>query len=146
MILARSYSAIIPWTWTRRFSRGVMAEGVAEEDDLDAATGELLEDQNLICIFARKSIRVVDVEAVEGPGGGLVAEPLQPRPEQDGPADAVVDEPQLRVADQPVIADAPVERLELAGDRVLLGLPLGGDPGIDRHAEMVVWSWSCSRD
>ena len=32
--------------------RGVMAEGVAEEDDLDAAPGEFLEDQNLICIFA----------------------------------------------------------------------------------------------
>src|SRR4051812_10172732 len=32
--------------------RGVMAEWVAQEDDLDPATGELFEDQNLICIFA----------------------------------------------------------------------------------------------
>jgi len=42
------------------------------------------------------------------------------------------EEPQLEVAAQPVVADAPVERLELARDRVLLGLPLGGDSGVDR--------------
>ena len=138
MILARSYSAIIALDLDQEvLRRGSAAVGVAEEDDLDAATGEFFEDQDLICIFAREPIRVVDVEAVEGPGGGLVAEPLQPRAEQQGPADAVVDEPQLRVAAQPVVADAPVDRLELAGDRVLLGLPLGGDPGVDRHAEMV---------
>ena len=118
--------------------RRVMAEGVAEEDDLDAATGEFFEDQDLIGILAGEPIRVEDVEAVDGAGGGLVAEPLQPRPGQQGPADAVVDEPQLRVAVQAVVADAPLERLELAGDRVLLGLLLGGDPGVDRHAEMRV--------
>ena len=32
--------------------RGAMAEGIAEEDDLDAAMGEFFEDQDLICIFA----------------------------------------------------------------------------------------------
>jgi hypothetical protein len=117
--------------------RGVIAVGVAEEDDLDAATGEFLEDQDLIGIFARETIRVLDVKAVEGSGGGLVAEPLQPRAEEQGPADAVVDEPQFEVAAQPVVADAPVERLELARDRVLLGLPIGGDSGVDRRAEMV---------
>src|SRR3954447_17180524 len=117
--------------------RRVGAVGVAEEHDLDPATGEFFEDQDLICIFARETIRVLDVETVEGPGGGLVAEPLQPRAEEQGPADAVVDEPQLGVAAQPVVEDASVERLELTRDRVLLGLPLGGDPGVDRHAEMV---------
>ena len=30
---------------------GVMAEGIAQEDDLDAAMGELFEDQDLISIF-----------------------------------------------------------------------------------------------
>ena len=146
MILARSYSAIIPWTWTRRFSAGSWPSGIAEEDDLDVAAGELLEDQDLVGILAGEAIRVLDVESVEGAGGGLVAEPLQARPQEDGPADAVVDEPQLRVAVQAVVADAAVERLELAGDRALLGLPLGGDPGVERHAEgVVVWSWSRSR-
>src|SRR3954462_13425351 len=73
---------------------GVMAEGVAQEDDLDAAMGELFEDQDLIGILARESVRVEDVEAVDRPGGGLVAEPLQPRTGQQGPADPVVDEAQ----------------------------------------------------
>ena len=41
-----------------------------------------------------------------------------------------------RVAAQPAVADASVERLDLAGERVLLGLALGGDPGVDRHAEV----------
>ena len=31
---------------------GAVAEGVAQEDDLDAATGEFLEEQDLIGIFA----------------------------------------------------------------------------------------------
>src|SRR5262249_51466145 len=97
--------------------RRIIAVGVAQEDDLDAAAGGRLEDQDLIGIFAGEPIRVLDVEAVEGPGGGLVAEPLQGRAEEQGPADAVVDEPQLRLAARPVLADAPVERLELARDR-----------------------------
>src|SRR4029077_6164407 len=33
--------------------RRVSAVGVAEEDDLDPATGEFFEDQDLICVFAR---------------------------------------------------------------------------------------------
>src|SRR5262249_7004947 len=83
--------------------------------------------------------------AVDGPGGGLVPEPLEPRPGQDGSAVAVVHEAQLGVADQGVIHDPPGDRLELAVDRVLLGLLLPGDTGVDRHPEVVVghgWSGS----
>ena len=145
MILARSYSAIMPWTWSSRSCLGAAAEGVAQEDDLDAATGEFLEDQDLIGILAREPIRVEDVEAVDGPGGGLVPEPLEARAGQDAPADAVVDEAQLGVAFQGVARDALRDRLELAGDRVLLGLLFAGDPGVDRHTEIVIGhGWSSS--
>jgi hypothetical protein len=72
-----------------------------------------------------------------GPGGGLVAESLQRWPDQGSPAMAVVDEAQFQLAFQPVIADLPLKRLDLARDRVPLGLLLRGEAGIVRHAEMI---------
>ncbi len=124
---------------------GAAADGVAHEDDLDAAPGEFLQDEHLIGILARESIRVEHVEAVDDPGGGLVPEPLQARAHQDTPAVAVVDEAQLGVAFQAVALDAPDHRLQLTVDRVLLGLLFPGDAGIERHAEVVVGhGWSSS--
>ena len=51
MILARSYSAIMPWTCNSRFSSGP-APGITQKDNFNAAAGEFLKYQHLICIFA----------------------------------------------------------------------------------------------
>ena len=60
-------------------------------------------------------------------------------------ADAVVHEAQFGVAFQGVARDPLHDRLKLAGDRVLLGLLFSGDPGVDRHAEIVIGhGWSSS--
>src|SRR3954447_23017558 len=110
---------------------GAAADGVAQEDDLDAAPVELLQDQDLVRIFAREPVGVEHIEAVDGPGGGLVSEPLEARAGQDAPAVAVVDEAELGVALQGVARDPLRQRLELAVDRVLLGLLFPGDTGVD---------------
>src|SRR3712207_8255504 len=55
--------------------------------------------------------------AVDGPGSGLVPEPLEARAGQDGPAVAIVHEPELGVADQGIARDPLDDRLELAVDR-----------------------------
>jgi hypothetical protein len=115
--------------------RGVMPEGIAEEDDLDAAMSEFLQDEDLTGILARESIRVEDVEAVDGAGGRLIPEPLQARTDQRAPAAAVVHEMQLGIACQSVVGDAPGNGREWAGDGVLLGLLFRRDSSIDRHAE-----------
>src|SRR3954470_4237341 len=67
------------------------AGGVAQEDDLDAATVELFEEQHLISILARKPIRIEDVEAIDGPGGGLISQTFEARADEDAAADTVVE-------------------------------------------------------
>ena len=117
---------------------GAAARRIAQEDDLDAAMGEFLQYQDLIGISARESVRVEDVEAIDGAGGDLVAKSLEARADQGVTAEAVVQEAQLGLAFQGVTRDAPPDRLELAGDRCLLGLLIAGDPGIDRRTEIVM--------
>ena len=62
---------------------------------------------------------------------------FEARAGQDVPAAGVVERRQLGLAFQGVAGDAPLDRLELAGDRAVLGLVVAGDPGIDRHPEIV---------
>jgi hypothetical protein len=69
-----------------------MPEGIAEEDDLDAAMSEFLQDEDLIGILARKSIRIEDVEAIDSTGGRMIPEPLKGRTNQRAPT--VVLQPQ----------------------------------------------------
>src|SRR5262249_29670481 len=126
---------------------GSVAEGVAQEDHLDAAIGEFLEDQNLIGIFARKPIGIENVEAVNGPGSGLIPESFQARTGQGISAVAVVHEAQFGLAFHGVIGHALRERLQLAGDGVLLLLLVAGNPGIDPHSKIVIGhGWSSSLD
>ena len=92
----------MPWTWSRRFSAGSWPRGLHRKTTSTPQRVEFLQDQDLISIFAREPIRVEDVEAVDGPGGGLVPESLEARADQDAAAVAVVDEPQFGVAFQGV--------------------------------------------
>ena len=117
---------------------GSTAGGIPQEDDLDAAMVEFLKEQYLICIFARKSIWIEDVKAVDGPGGGLIPESLETRADQDAAADSVVHEAQFGVAYQGILGDSLGDLLKLAGDRVLLGLLFPGNPSINRHTKIVI--------
>ena len=124
---------------------GSAAGGIAQEDDLDTAMVEFLEKQYLICIFARKSIWIEDVEAVNGTGGGLIPESFEARADKYAAADPVVDEAQFGVAFQGIVGDSLHDRLKLTGDRVLLGLLFSGNPRVDRHTKIVIGhGWSSS--
>jgi hypothetical protein len=101
---------------------GSAAGGIAQEDDLDPATIELLEEQHLIRILARKPIGIEDVEAIDRPGSGLIPESFEARPDEEAAADAVVEEAQLGVAFQGVVGDPLLDGFELTGDRIFLGL------------------------
>ena len=75
----------------------------------------------------------------------MVPESFEARAGEYVPAVAVVQEVQFGLAFQGVAGDALRDRLELAGDRVVLGLLFPGDPGVDRHTEIVIGhGWSSS--
>ena len=64
---------------------------------------------------------------------------------QDTPTVAIVHEAQLGIAFQAVTGDALRHRLQLAVDRVLLGLLFPRDTGIERHTEIIIGhGWSSS--
>ena len=100
----------------------VLANRVVEEDDFDAATMELFEQQDLISIFASQAIGRVDVEAIDQAGGRPIAQAFQGGPDQHGPALPLVDEAHRILNVEPILAAHAREGLDLAADRVLLGL------------------------
>ena len=110
----------------------LIADLVVEEDDLDAAALELLDEEDLISIFASQAIGRVDVEAIDQAGGRLIAEAFQGGPDQHGSALPLIDEAQRILHSEPILADSPREGFDLTADRVLLGLLIRRDAGIDR--------------
>jgi hypothetical protein len=52
---------------------GGTADGVVAEEDLHPPALELIDQENLIGIFPGQTIRRVNLEPVQGPGGHLVA-------------------------------------------------------------------------
>jgi hypothetical protein len=77
---------------------------------------------DLISIFASQAIGRVDVEAIAQAGGRPIAQAFQGGPDQHGPALPLVDEAHRILDVEPILAGAPREGLDLAADRVLLGL------------------------
>ena len=61
---------------------GALIEIPVEEDDLDAMAAQFVDQDHLIGVVARQPVGVLDVEPVDRPGGGGVAQPLQGRAEQ----------------------------------------------------------------
>src|SRR5262249_22218658 len=103
-----------------------------QKTGFDAVTGELLDQQNLIGIFATQPIRAVDENGLNLSVGRQVAHTLQARAFERGPAIAVVfEDPGLRHFD----VECPRQldqRCRLAHNRVRLALLLRGDPRVNR--------------
>src|SRR5262249_9382021 len=74
---------------------GRVSDRAVEEDDLNATALQLVEQQDLVGVFPCQAVRGVDVEAVDGPGGGLVAQALQRRAEEGAAAGRLIEEAQL---------------------------------------------------
>ena len=100
---------------------------------------ELLDEEHLIGVAARETVRREDVDLVDHACGYGVAQPLQGRAQERGAAVALVDELILGGDRQAGGGDPLAQRRELAGHRVAAGLLFAGhsrvqgDPGL-RHA------------
>ncbi len=111
---------------------GCLDSGGAHEYHLDPRAGELLEQQDLIGILAAEPIGAVHEEGVQLSLGRQVAHALQARPHERRPTPAsVLVDPAVRnqIA---VLGGVRAQRARLAGDRVLLFLPVRRDPSVDR--------------
>ncbi len=86
-------------------------------------------------VVARQSVGVLDVEAIDGSGGGGVAQPLQGRAEQGFSRVAIVDEAEFGGNRHAVAEDPPIQEVELTGDGVAFDLLITGDPGIQGVSE-----------
>jgi hypothetical protein len=92
--------------------------------------GQLVEDEHLVGVGAGEPVRGQAPGHLEQPGLGRVAQRVQARPVQPRPGVPVV-----AVLGGVLVAgggDVRPQRLDLRSDRAPLGLPLGGDPGVDR--------------
>src|SRR3982751_1863892 len=105
----------------------LLSDRVVEEDDLDATALELLDDEDLISIFASQSIGRVDVEAIDQAGGRLIAEAFQGGSDQHGSAVPLIDEAQRILHSELILANSPLEGFDLTADGVLLGLLIRRD-------------------
>jgi len=109
-----------------------LAEGVVEEHHLAAGPLQLLHHEDPVGVVPREPVRGRDEHRLEGSFGGQVAQTIQPGTVQVRAAAPLVDED---VGGRHLVAafpGGPVKGVELAADRLLLLLALGGDPGVDR--------------
>src|SRR3954452_16760881 len=110
------------------------ADRPVEEDDLDPGAAQLVDQEDLVGVAARQPVGRVDVDTIERAGGGRVAQALEGRADERGPAVALVDEAVLGRDAQPIPRQARVEGGELARDglvgRLLVGRYAGVDGGV----------------
>src|SRR4051794_791287 len=110
------------------------ADRPVEEDDLDPGAAQLVDQQDLVGVAARQPVGRVDVDTIERARGGRVAQALEGRADERGPAVALVDEAVLGRDAQPIPRQARVEGGELARDglvgRLLVGRYAGVDGGV----------------
>jgi hypothetical protein len=66
---------------------------VVEEDDLDPAAVQLVDQEDLVGVAAGEAVGGEDVEPVQGAGGRLVSQPLQRRADEGAAAVALIDQP-----------------------------------------------------
>jgi hypothetical protein len=107
-----------------------LSDLVVEEDDLDVAPPEFIDEEHLVHIGPGQTVGRMHVEPVEDSGRRLIAQPLQGRADQRRAAVAVVDETEFLFQFQAVALNPLGEHLKLTGDRVSLDLPVRRDTGI----------------
>jgi hypothetical protein len=106
-----------------------------EEDQLHTATLELVDQQDLIGVFAGQAIRRVDVKAIDGAVGCRIAQAFQSWAHQRTAAVTLVDETQLGIERQVIALETFFQRCDLTGDRACIGLLVGRDAGINRRTD-----------
>ena len=125
---------MIPWTCRSNRPSGLSVEIAVEEDDLNTLAAQFVDQDHLIGVIPCQAVGALDVEPVDGPGGGRVAQPLQGGREQGLSRIAIVDESEFLGDGQAVAEDPPIQQVELTGDGVVFDLLIIGDPGVHGSA------------
>jgi hypothetical protein len=90
-----------------------------------------VDKQHLMCVAPRQAIGGVNIQALDAPARGGVAKLLQTRSHKDGAAVALVHKGIRGFEPKAIGRDALAQGGELAGDRVLAGLSLAGNTGVN---------------
>ncbi|XXU08750.1 hypothetical protein WMF40_05940 [Sorangium sp. So ce854] len=104
-----------------------------QEHDGDAASGELFEQQHLVGVAPRKSVRAVDIQHIDRPLSDAVAKPLQCRPDQRRAAAPIVDVQVCRQDVMTIGESSLLQSRHLAVDRGVLGLPIRRNTRVQRN-------------
>ena len=110
------------------------ADRPIEEDDLNPRPVELVNQQHLISVAPRQSVRGVDVQAIKVAGRHGITQTLERGPHQGGSAVALVGKATLGRQADTVLREAGLQGRDLAIDGVAGGLLLGRDAGVDGDA------------
>ena len=110
------------------------ADRPIEEDDLNPRPVELVNQQHLISVAPRQSVRGVDVQAIKVAGRHGITQTLEGGPHQGGSAVALVGKATLGRQAETVLREAGLQRRDLAVDGVAGRLLLGRDAGVDGDA------------
>src|SRR5215212_10024394 len=110
------------------------ADRPIEEDDLDPSPVELVDQQHLISVAPRQSVRGVDVQAIKVAGRYGIAQTLERGPHQGGSAVALVGKATLGRQGENVLSEAGLQCRDLAVDGAAGRLLLGRDAGVDGDA------------
>jgi hypothetical protein len=114
---------------------GTLVEIAVEEDDLQALAAQLVDQDHLKRVVAGQPVGALDVEPVDAPGGGDIAQALQAGAQQGLSPIAIVEEAEFGRGTQAVAEEAPFQEVELTGDGVVLDLLFAGDSGVEGGAE-----------
>ena len=107
---------------------------VLDELHPDPGPGELLDQQRLVGELAGQPVRRVAQHHIDAALGGQVPQRLERRADQRGAGMPLIFEhPALRHL-EPVARGVRAQRRGLRPDRLVFGLPLAGDPGIQRRS------------
>src|SRR5262249_20598484 len=112
---------------------GAAADLAIQENHVDAHALELIDQQDLIGIFAGEAIRRMHLETIDHPRGDQVPQPLQRRADQGRPTIAFIHKLHALGQGQPVGGDAFLQRRHLASDRLRIGLLFRRDPSVHRR-------------
>ena len=135
MILARSYSAIMPCTCSSRSSSGLWPKARFKKMTSTPGTAKLIDQQDLVGIFPRQAVGRVDIESVHTARGDHIAQALQRRADQGGPTIAFIQKLHGLGHGQAIDGDALAQGRHLTGDGLGLGLLLGRHAGVDRYLD-----------
>src|SRR5512134_1729656 len=113
---------------------GIVGDGVVEERHRAAGTAELLEDQDLIGVLAREAVRAEHRDDVDLGIADGVSKCVEPWAIEPCAAVALVAEGMLGLKLMAGLLRPGAQGRDLAVDRLLALLPLGGDPSIDGGA------------